>query len=102
MQIIPLQPVPNQAVAVTLGGQPCQINVRQTLYGLTLDLYVREALIIGGALVLDRNRVVRSAYLGFSGDLMTFDTQGTDDPVSTGLGSRFLLAYLTASEVIDG
>lgn len=100
MQIIPLKAVPNQTVTVGLNGQTCQINVRQTLYGLVLDLYVANVLIVAGALALNCNRLVRSAYLGFSGDLMIIDTQGAADPTYTGLGTRFRLAYLLPSEVI--
>jgi hypothetical protein len=44
---------------------------------------------------------VRSAYLGFVGDLMFQDLQGTDAPTYDGLGSRFQLVYLDATEVVD-
>lgn len=99
MQIIPIQAVENQAVTVTLAGQACQINLYAKLYGLFADLYVSNTLVIGGTLVLDRNRLVRSTYLGFIGDLIVYDTQGTNDPSFDGLGSRYMLAYLEASEL---
>ncbi|WP_342111638.1 phage baseplate plug protein [Methylobacterium sp. SI9] len=101
MQIIPLQAVPNQSVKAQLGNQPCKIVVQQKLYGLFADLYVNEALLVGGVICQDRNRLVRSAYLGFSGDLMFTDTMGTEDPTSDGLGSRFQLVYLDPSELVD-
>ncbi|MGE8128962.1 phage baseplate plug family protein [Methylobacterium sp. NPDC080182] len=101
MQIIPLQAVPNQSVKAQLGNQPCKIIVQQKLYGLFADLYVNEALLVGGVICQDRNRLVRSAYLGFSGDLMFTDTMGTEDPTSDGLGSRFQLVYLDPSELVD-
>lgn len=100
MQIIPTQAVANQAITVTLGGQSCQINIYQKLYGLFVDLYVLDALIVAGAPALNLNRIVRSTYLGFVGDLIFIDTQGGDDPTDTGLGTRFHLAYLEASELI--
>jgi hypothetical protein len=100
MQIIPIQAVESQAVTVTLAGQVCQINLYSKLYGLFADLYESNALVVGGILVLDRNRLVRSTYLGFIGDLIVYDTQGTDDPTYDGLGSRFLLAYLGADELV--
>jgi hypothetical protein len=43
--------------------------------------------------------MVRETYLGFIGDLSFTDTQGTSDPVYTGLGSRFVLLYLEASDL---
>ena len=87
-------------MTIALGGQRCQIDVRQRRTGLFLDLYVAGNLVIAGALCQDRNPVVRSVYLGFAGDLAFIDTQGTDDPSYTGLGSRWVLAYLTPSDFV--
>ena len=100
MQIIPIQAGPNQAVTVTLAGQPCQINVRQTLYGISVDLFVANAIVVAGTPALDRTRIVRSTYLGFIGDLVFIDTQGTSDPTYDGLGTRYRLAYIEASELV--
>ncbi len=104
MQIIPTQAVPSQTMAVNLNNQLCRVNVYQRRSGLYLDLYnaatTPPTLIIGGVLCEDRNRIVRSAYLGFDGDLTFYDTQGADDPDYTGLGDRFLLAYLTEGDVV--
>lgn len=101
MQIIPTQAVPAQSVKANLNGQNCRLLIQRKLYGLFLDLYVDDALLVGGAICQDRNRVVRSAYLGFSGDLMFEDLMGTDDPTADGLGSRFQLVYLDPTEIID-
>ena len=95
-QTIPINAVPSQALKVVLGGQICTINIYQKSTGLFLDLYVNDALIIGGALCLNGVNIVRDAYLGFVGDLVFSDTQGADAPVYTGLGSRWLLFYLVA------
>ena len=99
MLTIPLQAVPSQAVTVQLGDQNCQINIYQRFYGLFVDLYVDNALVIAGVRALNLNRIVRSAYLGFSGDLAFVDTQGSDDPSYSGIGSRFVLGYWTAGEL---
>jgi hypothetical protein len=102
MEIIPLEAVPNQTVTVNLGGQVSQVNVYQTFFGLFLDLYVNDVLIIGGVICQNLNRIVRSLYLGFSGDLAFIDNQGSTDPVYTGLGGRYSLAYLSADELPAG
>lgn len=99
MQIIPLVATPSQTVAVNLAGQNCQINVYQKAFGLFLDLYVNDGLIIGGVICQNRNRIVRSLYLGFQGDLIFLDNQGSADPVYTGLGAQFSLAYLTVADL---
>ena len=100
MVIIPLQAVPSQAVSVTLGTQISQINVYQKLPGLFIDLYVDNVLVIGGVICQNLNRIVRSAYLGFSGDLAFIDNQGDTDPVFTGLGTRYSLAYLSPADLL--
>ena len=96
---IPLKAIPNQVLQVQLNGQDCQINVYTKFWGLFCDLYVSNALIIGGVICQNANRIVRSTYLGFIGDLAFLDSQGETDPVYTGLGARYGLYYLTPSDL---
>jgi hypothetical protein len=102
MQIIPLQAVPNQTLTVVLGNQNCRINVYQKFFGLFVDLSIGSTPIVRGIIAQQANRIVRYAYLGFVGDLAFFDTQGTSDPVYTGLGSRYQLVYLEAADLVTG
>ena len=99
MLIVPLQPVPYQALTVPLAGQACQITIAQKFYGLFLDLRVNNSLVVGGALCVNKVRIVRSAYLPFIGDLAFLDTQGSNDPTYDGLGGRFKLLYLAPADV---
>jgi hypothetical protein len=94
--IIPLSPAPAQTVTTTIGDQRIRLNVRTRAFGLFVDIYVNDVLVLGGILARNLNRLVRSAYLGFIGDLFFFDTQGTSDPSFDGLGGRFVLIYTTA------
>lgn len=98
MQEVPLQPVPAQSVNINLANQSCQIEVYQKSTGFFCNLSVNNTLLVSGVICQNLNRLVRSAYLGFAGDLCFVDNQGSDDPVYTGLGSRFSLIYLDASE----
>ena len=91
---VALAAIPAQTVTASLGGQTCQITVYQKRTGLYLDLAVNNAPIIYGVLCLNANLIVRDAYLGFSGDLAFYDTQGAQDPDYTGLGGRYQLAYV--------
>lgn len=100
-QFIPLQAIPNQTTQVVLAGQSCQLNVYQTPYGLFMDVYVNDQPIKVGTICQNLNRIVRRLYLGFIGDFIFADTQGTSDPSYSGLGSRFILVYLTAAEAGD-
>jgi hypothetical protein len=100
MLIVPLQAVPNQTLAVLLGNQNCRLNVYQKFYGVFLDLFVSNQLIIGGVLCENENTVVKSTYLGFQGDFWFFDTQGNSDPHYTGLGGRYQLQYLEETDIL--
>lgn len=99
MKIVPLEPMPSQRLSIILGEQSTTLLVYQKFFGLYIDVLVDDALIIGGVVARDRNRIVRSAYLGYVGDFSFFDTEGRHDPDYEGLGDQFLLAYLTPDEL---
>lgn len=99
MQLIPLKPIASQTLTTLLGTQNVQIDVAQKFFGLFLNLYVNNALIIGGCVCQNLNRIVRSVYLGFDGDVCFWDTQGSTDPYYTGLGARYQLVYLNSEEL---
>lgn len=104
MIIVPLQAVPNQTTQIVLANQSCQINVYQAPAGVFMDLLVNDALIIGGVICQNLNRIVRSLYLGFAGDFVFNDTQpdpvnGPSDPFYSGLGGRFHLIYLSVADL---
>lgn len=98
MQSIALQPVPSQQLQVVLGGQNCQIAVYLLGEHLFVDLNVNGANISNAVRARDVIPLVPTAYLGFIGNLIFTDTQGTSDPTFDGLGSRYQLVYLTAAE----
>jgi len=99
MKTVPLSQVPSQTLKTTLDDQNCTIKVYTLSTGLYMDLSVDGSPILTGALCLNKVRIVREAYLGFVGDLAFMDTQGSADPVYTGLGSRFVLLYLEPSDL---
>ena len=103
-EIIPLQSVASQSVAVALSGQNVRLNVYQKGDAVYVDVFLDGGLtlVIGGVIGLHANLIVRDLYLGFQGDLAFFDTQGTDEPQFTGLGSRFQLVYILPSELPAG
>ena len=93
--IIPLTTAPYQNVTLALGSQACSINVYtksinvpieqeiptnppvyENINPVFLDLYVNDALIIGGVILRNSAMVVMDPYLGFVGDLSLIDTSG--------------------------
>ncbi len=99
MQVVPLQAVPNQTLQCQLNGQPCTITVQQYAYGLFFSLQVGATAICYNVPCLDFVLLVRFAYLGFDGDFAFVDTQGSSNPVYTGLGTRFQLVYFTPEDL---
>lgn len=91
--VIPLDAVPSQTLTIPLGGQATRINLYTRTFGLFVDVYVNNTLIIGGVAALNLVKVVRSKYLGFLGDVFFFDTQGQSDPEYSGLGDRYVMLY---------
>jgi len=83
---IPLQPIPNQSVSFLLNGASYTIDVDTRLEEIYISIFQE------GQYVL-RNRALR-AYAPVGFNLQLADTLGTDDPVYTGLGSRWLLMGL--------
>lgn len=102
MLVVPTQAVPNQTFQVALAGQAVQINIYQYAYGLFMDVFVNGIPIVTGVICENLNRIVRSLYLGLVGDFIWFDTQGTGDPVYTGLGTRWQLVYLETADLPAG
>lgn len=105
--VIPTIKAPYQITTVNLANQRCRIhiyqkeigvrqargNVMRTKTPMFVDLYVNDALVIGGVIGENGNPIVRDTYLGFIGDLQFIDTQRGDDPLYTGLGERWVLTY---------
>lgn len=99
MQIIPLQAIYAQTLTVSLGGQSCVITLRQRSTGLYFDLAVNGVTLMTEVLCQPWVLLVRQPSLGFIGDLAFMDTQGSDAPQWSGLGTRWVLAYLTPADV---
>jgi hypothetical protein len=100
MNIVPLSAVASQTLNVTLGGQACTVNVYQKNTGVYFDLFLNGVAIVTTKLCLNLTRLLgQSQYLGFVGDFVWNDTQGSSDPYYTGIGSRFVLVYVSAADL---
>lgn len=99
MLVIPVAAVPSQTLNVILAGQSCTISLSQKSGIMYCTLMVGTENILSSVVCRDRVRIVRLTYLGFIGDLVFSDTSGADEPVYTGLGSRFVFYYLEAADL---
>jgi|ERR1700759_806276 len=100
MNIVPIPfDTPSQDFNCNLGGQFVTLGLRTRIGGLYVDVYVNNILIVGGVICQNLNPIIRNSYLGFSGDLLWSDQHGTSDPTSPGLGSRYLLFYVTPDDI---
>lgn len=97
---VPLQPVPNQTLAINLAGQSCQIALRYNGGPLFLDLTVGGVAVVTCKICRNLQRLLLDAqYHGFSGDFVFVDSQGDTDPTYTGLDDRYRLYYLAATDL---
>lgn len=100
MLVVPTKPFPNQQIQVLLANQPCTLHIYQTAYGLFMDVFKGDTLIVAGVICLNANKIIRSAYLGFIGDFVFVDSESSgESPVYTGLGTRFTLLYLEEADI---
>lgn len=100
MIFIPLQPIPNQSLTVTLNGQSTLLAVYQKGSFIYVDITTNGIAVRQCRMAHDRALLVRYAYLGFLGDLAFIDMQGKTDPFYTGLGSRYQLVYLSPADLL--
>ncbi len=99
MLLVPLSPTPSQTLSITLGGQSCSIALRDNDGNLYFNLLVNNLPIIIGGICRNRQRLlVGLEYRGFIGDFVFVDSQGDEQPAYTGLGDRWQLYYLGATE----
>jgi hypothetical protein len=83
---IPLDAVPNQSVTVTLEQKTWAITVETRLGNLYLSLTNTT----DGTVIL--NRICRDRVM-IEGNFFFYDTDGIGNPVFTGLGGRYVLAW---------
>lgn len=62
---------------------------------LYCDLSVGGSAIYTGQVCINLTPIGNYPYLGFAGGLCWFDSQGALDPSSPGLGTRFILLYIS-------
>lgn len=98
---VPLAATPNQTLAVTLGGQPCQIALRQNGANMYFDLRVNNVAIVLTKICRNKQLLLLdTAYKGFRGDFIFNDSQGDTQPHFTGLGARYSLFYVEPGDVL--
>lgn len=98
---IPIQPVPSQTLQAVLAGQQCAMSVYVKNQCMFFDLALSGAPVAYAIQAKNLVNLVPTGYLGFVGWLVFLDTQGSDDPEYTGLGTRWVLLYLDEADVAN-
>jgi hypothetical protein len=98
MNKLDIQPLANYSFKTTVGGQNCTVTLQQKGDDMYFTLDLPTGNIVSMVRCLNRVKLVRYAYLKFIGDFVFVDLQGNDAPNYAGLGSRWLLLYLTPAE----
>lgn len=96
MKSIPLSATPSQSLQSQVTPDK-KANI--TLRWLADKLYFSLDGVVTNRVCRDRARLLLDAqYHEFGGDFMFVDTQGSGDPVWTGLGARYILVYVNDGE----
>jgi len=90
---IPLLPVPSQVVSTTIRQQNIILSVYLRNGWLFSNVNINGSDVALGTLVHDRVPIIKKTYLPILGNVSIVDQNGTDDPVYTGLGSRFVATF---------
>ena len=98
MLTIPIQPIPNQKLRFTVAEQSCEVQLRQQNTGLYFSLIADGVSICNS--VLCQNAAPINSQLAFNGIFTLFDTGGKDKPDYSGLGTKWILCYLGADELV--
>lgn len=96
VQNIPVTAAANQSLSAVLDNQACLLGLRTLNGSLYISVSIAGAPVISTRICRDRQRIlVNAQYRGMRGELIFIDTQGSSDPAFSGLGTRFLLLYVT-------
>lgn len=102
---IPLSALPNQILSIVLNEQNCRLQVRARGHALYLDLEVNNQPVQYGALMIPKAPLITVSNTTFHGQLRLIDSKSKPDypraPYYQGLGTRFLLYYLTPEEELS-
>lgn len=93
--IIPISDVKNQVLTVNLGGQEVNIKLIMRLNHLFIDVICNNEYIVLSKLCLNNEPIIGYKYLPFKGELFFEDTQGNENPIYGGLGSRYVLKWIS-------
>ena len=90
---IPLQAVPVQKAAFTLGGQEITVSLLPRLGRLYATVFADGLPVVRERICRHAVPLANEAYCPLNGELFFIDTAGSSDPVWQELGSRFILVY---------
>lgn len=96
---VPLALAPSQTLSVVVGGQACNIALRQNGANMYFDLTVNSVPIVIARIVRNKQLLLIDVkYKGFRGDFLFNDSQGDTQPVYTGLDTRYRLYYVETTD----
>lgn len=97
---VPLAATPNQTLAIVVGGQACQIALRQNGANMYFDLRVNNVDIVLCRIVRNKQLLLLDVkYRGFIGDFLFNDTLGDSQPYYTGLDTQYVLYYVAPGDL---
>lgn len=97
---VPVAPSASQTMSVVVGGQACEIALRQNGANIYFDLRANGEYIVRTRIVRNKQLLLLDAkYRKFNGDFIFIDTLGDTQPEYSGLGTRYLLYYVAPIDI---
>ena len=90
---IPLLPVPSQVVSTTIKQQNIVLSLYLRNGWMFADVSINGIDVSHGTIIRNGVPLISQTYRQITGNISIVDQQGIDDPVYTGLGSRFLAIF---------
>lgn len=101
MRDIPLEPIPNQSLSVTIGDNRWDITVKWCGSVMAVDLTLNDLPILQGQRVVAGSDVIPYMHLQVAGNFF-FITENDDLPYWGAFGDTQRMVYLTPEELANG
>ena len=101
MYLIPLQPVPNQRLALQLDGCTYDVQVKEDLGAMVASIWRDGVAIVGNIPCLPETLIIPYTYLEGPGGNFIFKARGGSYPYYTRFGVDDFLYYLPAAYIAE-
>jgi len=98
MRTIPISPIPNQQLSVTLDGNRWVLTLKEANGVMCCDVVLNEVTLLSGQRVVAGSPIIPYRYLQTSGNFWIL-TENDDYPEYTQFGDGQILVYMSVADI---